>query len=94
LNPIAMGYAVGIAQRWNLRDRLAFVVSSTEDILRQVQASYPGHVSKVLIQFPTPYRRRGSSKGQFTITEIGRRRIHGDTGTVATNSCRFNEGPK
>jgi len=58
LNRIAMGYAVGIAQRWNMQHRLAFVVSSAEDILRQVQASYPGRVCKVLIQFPTPYRLR------------------------------------
>lgn len=56
LNPVTIGYASGIAQRWNLSDRLAFVVGAAESVLHDVLDSYPGPVSQILIQFPTPYR--------------------------------------
>ena len=56
LNPVTIGYGSGIAQRWNVSDRLAFVVDTAERALQNVLASYPGCVHRILIQFPTPYR--------------------------------------
>lgn len=56
LSGLSIGYAQGVAQRWNLSGRLHFVVDSAETVLRQVCDTYPGPVSLCLIQFPTPYR--------------------------------------
>ncbi len=61
LNPVTIGYGAGLAERWNLSDRLTFVVDTAEHALQQVLTSYPGTVSNILIQFPTPYRLAVSS---------------------------------
>ena len=55
LSSLSIHYAQGIAQRWNIQGRLAFVVDEAERFLDQV-SSYPGKIVRVLIQFPTPYR--------------------------------------
>ncbi|GAX19571.1 hypothetical protein FisN_19Hh149 [Fistulifera solaris] len=61
LNAVTIGYGAGLAKRWNLSNRLAFVVDTAEHALQQVLESYPGHVATILIQFPTPYRLAVSS---------------------------------
>ena len=55
LSALAIGYATGIATRWNLTDRLQFVVDDATHLLTALATSYPGPVTCVLIQFPTPY---------------------------------------
>jgi hypothetical protein len=56
LNAVTIGYAKGIADRWKLQGRLAFVVGAAYDVLQQVACSYPGPGVRIMIQFPTPYR--------------------------------------
>ena len=56
LSPLAIGYAEGIARRWGYEHSLRFVVDTAERALKAVKSSYPGPVSQILIQFPTPYR--------------------------------------
>lgn len=55
LSQIGIGYAKGIAQRWDLNDRAAFVVGSAELFLESLE-NYPGPVELVMLQFPTPFR--------------------------------------
>jgi len=55
LSSVAIAYANGIARRWELQDRLTFVVDSAENLLQSLR-TYPGSVELILIQFPTPYR--------------------------------------
>jgi hypothetical protein len=61
LSSAAIGFAQGISARWNL-DRLVFVVTSSEDLLLDLQ-HYAGPVRKILIQFPTPYRLATAKEG-------------------------------
>jgi SAM-dependent methyltransferase len=61
LSSVAIGYANGIARRWGLDSRLAFVVESAEVLLGTVKLTYPGPVGRILVQFPTPYRLLSSS---------------------------------
>ncbi|GAX09681.1 hypothetical protein FisN_19Lh149 [Fistulifera solaris] len=61
LNAVTIHYGAGLAERWNLSDRLAFVVDTAEHALQQVFESYPGNVANILIQFPTPYRLQDNS---------------------------------
>lgn len=63
LNPLAIGYASSIAQRWGVNERLAFVHNSASNILQQA-SSYNGSVKRILVQFPTPYRLPASSDGK------------------------------
>jgi len=55
LSAIAISYAKGIAQRWALYRRLAFVHAPAEELLAGLD-SYPGRIQSIMIQFPTPYR--------------------------------------
>eukprot|EP00977_Amphora_coffeiformis_P014725 scaffold4201_cov178-Amphora_coffeaeformis.AAC.20 len=56
LSPLAIRYGEGIARRWGYEGSLHFIVDTAERALKAVDSSYPGPVSQVLIQFPTPYR--------------------------------------
>ena len=57
LSSLSINYANGIAQRWNINDRLLFVVDEAERFLDELlTVSYPGPIQRILIQFPTPYR--------------------------------------
>ena len=56
LSHLAIGYGNSISNRWKLDKSLKFVVDAAERALDAVKSSYPGVVSQVLIQFPTPYR--------------------------------------
>jgi SAM-dependent methyltransferase len=56
LSGLAIRFGQGIATRWNLQDRLQYTYASAEDLLHQIESTYPGPVVLVLIQFPTPYR--------------------------------------
>ena len=57
LSSLSINYANGIAQRWNIHDRIVFVVDEAEHFLDQVLFSnYPGPIQRIFIQFPTPYR--------------------------------------
>lgn len=55
LSQIGIGYAKGIARRWGLEEKAAFIVDSAENILERAK-QYPGPIELVMIQFPTPYR--------------------------------------
>lgn len=55
LSSLSTNYAKGIAHRWALSGKLAFVVDTADHFL-EVAASYPGKVQSILIQFPTPFR--------------------------------------
>lgn len=61
LNPLAIGYAQGVSQRWGLDNSLHFLVDSAEHAIETVKSTYPGNVSQIMIQFPTPYRLLPSS---------------------------------
>lgn len=56
LSGLTIGYAQGMARRWNLSHRLQFKVDSAESALQDIIESYPGVVSLCMIQFPTPYQ--------------------------------------
>jgi tRNA G46 methylase TrmB len=57
LSSLSINYANGIAKRWNIHDRLVFVVDEAEHFLDQMLATqYPGTIQRILVQFPTPYR--------------------------------------
>lgn len=55
LSQVGIAYARGITERWKLGDRVAFVVNSAENLLKEAM-DYPGPIELVMIQFPTPYR--------------------------------------
>lgn len=67
LSPLAIGYAKGITERWDLSHRLSFHVGDAENLLTKLYA-YPGLIECVLIQFPTPYRLPDSLN--YTSTEF------------------------
>ena len=60
LSRIAIGYAQGVCDRLNI-DGLKFVVDSAEECLNIISKSYPGEVSCIMIQFPTPYKFSGGN---------------------------------
>jgi SAM-dependent methyltransferase len=55
LSVLAIGYANGLASRWELGDRLRFTVASAEELIESL-STYPGRTEAVLVQFPTPFR--------------------------------------
>jgi len=55
LSRLAIGYANGLAGRWGYKDRLAFFPYAAETLLEKIK-TYPGTISLVLVQFPTPFR--------------------------------------
>ena len=63
LNAVAISYARSISKRWKSQDRLVFAVDSAENVLKELQVSYPGSIHRVLVQFPTPYRLPTSGGG-------------------------------
>jgi SAM-dependent methyltransferase len=56
LSRLAIGFAEGVAHRWDLTHKLHFFAMPAEELLEQVIQSYPGPISVITIQFPTPYR--------------------------------------
>jgi SAM-dependent methyltransferase len=68
LSQIGIGYAKGIARRWGLEERAAFVVDSAESLLERVK-QYPGPIELVMIQFPTPYRLIPSPAGGTVLSD-------------------------
>ena len=60
LSPLAIGYANGIAMRWNVSENTSFIVASAEKMMEKVVASYPGNIILIMIQFPTPFRLKQS----------------------------------
>lgn len=64
LNEATVRFANSITSRWNLTDRLHFIQASAEDMLDQMEESnYPGELSLVLIQFPSPWRIKKKGQG-------------------------------
>jgi len=61
LSRLAIRYAQGISSSWSLKD-LNFVVDPAEDCLSRISETYPGKVSLVMLQFPTPYRFQSIAK--------------------------------
>lgn len=56
-NCLSIGYANGIASRWNLlHGRVFFRIDRAEQFLERLEQTYPGDVALILIQFPTPFR--------------------------------------
>lgn len=73
LSNLTIGYAGGIANRWNLGGRLQFVCQPAQVFLEDIELHYPGKVSLVMIQFPSPYRfndKRGGNK-QLPLVDDG-----------------------
>jgi SAM-dependent methyltransferase len=56
LSTHCIDYARGLAARWDLSSRCRFAVAPAEDFLVWVRDHYPGPVSWILIQFPTPFK--------------------------------------
>ncbi len=56
LSSLAIGYANGVCSRWGLENVLTFIVDSAENCLAKLYETYPGTVSLIMLQFPTPYR--------------------------------------
>ena len=60
LSGLAIRYAQGVCERWSLAEQnLNFVVDPAEECLKMISETYPGKVSLVMLQFPTPYRFQG-----------------------------------
>lgn len=56
LSQLNIGYARGIAQRWNVDRRLQFTLATAMDLINSLKTHYPGKVALVMIQFPTPFQ--------------------------------------
>jgi hypothetical protein len=56
LGGLGIGYARGLASRWDIDGRLQFVMDSAESFMENLIQSYPGSINVCLIQFPTPYQ--------------------------------------
>ena len=55
LSPGGVSFARGVAQRWGVASRCAFVRDDARAVLRRVRATYPGRVERVVLSCPTPY---------------------------------------
>jgi SAM-dependent methyltransferase len=56
LSPQGAGFACGVAARWGLKGRVAFVRRDALAVLRLVGQHYRGHVAAVVLCCPSPYR--------------------------------------
>ena len=56
LNPLTIRFAKGIATRWGLTDRLQYTVAATDCLLDEAFTNYPGRVTLILVQYPSPFR--------------------------------------
>lgn len=63
LSSLAIGYARGIASRWNLSASLQYVCKPANELFNDIEQTYVGNVSLVMIQFPSPYRFKDKSDG-------------------------------
>ena len=55
LSQLAINFASSVSYRWQLQGRVHFAVSSAEEAITNIIASYPGPVQLITIQFPTPF---------------------------------------
>ena len=70
LSGISIGYASGISNRWNLDGRLQYVCQPGQDLLNSIKSQYPGTVSLVMIQFPSPYRINDQGQGNLQLPSV------------------------
>ena len=56
LSQLCLGYGRGVAERWGISGWLQFTYGSALDLLESVASHYPGQVTLIMIQFPTPYQ--------------------------------------
>ena len=52
-----IGYARGVASRWDVSGRCRFVRDDARSVLRAAREQYPGGVGRVILSCPTPYAR-------------------------------------
>ncbi|KAL3927841.1 MAG: hypothetical protein SGBAC_012911 [Bacillariaceae sp.] len=62
LSEATVRFATTIANRWELSNKLQYAQMSADDLLDDV-IRYPGPVSLVMIQFPSPWRLKKNEKG-------------------------------
>ena len=56
LNHAAVGFARGVARRWQLERRCAFVVCDASSVLRRLRdGEYDGRVRRIVLSCPTPF---------------------------------------
>ena len=65
LSQLCVGYARGIAQRWNVDDRLQYTYISAMELLGDIESHYPGEVALIMIQFPTPFQIKDVGNSQL-----------------------------
>jgi tRNA G46 methylase TrmB len=63
MSSLTIGFAQGIASRWNLGRRLQFVHQSAHSLLEEIELGYKGKVALIMIQFPSPYRFQSNDGG-------------------------------
>lgn len=55
LSAAGVGYARGVASRWQLKERCRFVRADARRMLRAASECYPGGLHRVILSCPTPY---------------------------------------
>jgi tRNA G46 methylase TrmB len=66
-NPLLVGFAHSIAFRWKILHRLQFICQDGRTLLEDIDKYYPGNVSIIMIQFPSPYSLNETRKGNHQL---------------------------
>jgi tRNA G46 methylase TrmB len=69
LSGAGVGYARGIASRWGVHSRCAFVRHDARAVLRAAADTYPGGVQRVVLSCPTPYAQLAPATDEQTAPE-------------------------
>ena len=64
LNEATVRFATSIAQRWDISNKLQYLQLSADHLLNDVVQNYPGPVSLIMIQFPSPWRLQKKKKNR------------------------------
>jgi SAM-dependent methyltransferase len=67
MNDRAIRYASGLSSRWNMSHRCRFIRADCTSLLSAIQEKYSGHVSLIIVNFPTPYYANYAENGTAEI---------------------------
>lgn len=66
LSEATVRFANTLSKRWDLSDKLQYSQMSAENLLEDV-AQYPGPVSLIMVQFPSPWRLKKEGRGNLQL---------------------------
>ena len=93
LSPGGIGYARGLASRWEIERTAAFVRDDARSVLRRLRELHPAGAHRVLLSCPTPYaahRARqppSAARGPPTVSSTASSAVSGNTQLPATPDC-------